>query len=232
MNATMNSKLVFSILLLCTGCASITGSKNQPVSVQASHNGQVLDGIDCTLVNDKGVWYVKAPGSTVVQKSGQDLVVTCNKQGLPQGVATYASSANGGVWGNILFGGLIGFAVDASSGAAFDYPTSMGVQMGQVIRLEPSKVDKTTQTMDDNDPRNNIPLMQASTRTSGVNVTPPVTSTAVPQVPSSSAGIVFATGVGSNPSAQKLREIKALKEEGILTQKEYDAKKAEILKGM
>ena len=200
--------------------------------MQASHNGQVLDGIDCTLVNDKGVWYVKAPGSTVVQKSGQDLVVTCNKQGLPQGVATYASSANGGVWGNILFGGLIGFAVDASSGAAFDYPTSMGVQMGQVIRLEPSKVDKTTQTMDDNDPRNNIPLMQASTRTSGVNVTPPVTSTAVPQVPSSSAGIVFATGVGSNPSAQKLREIKALKEEGILTQKEYDAKKAEILKGM
>ncbi len=228
----MNSKLLFSVFLLCTGCASITGSKNQPVSVQASHNGQVLDSVDCSLVNDKGVWYVKAPGSTVVQKSGQDLVITCNKQGVPQGVATYASSANGGVWGNIIFGGLIGFAVDASSGAAFDYPSSMGVQMGQVIRLEPPKVDKTTQTMDDNDPRNNIPLLQASNRTSGVNVANSDVRTSTQQVPSSSAGIVFASGSGSNPGTQKLREIKALKDEGILTQKEYDAKKAEILKGM
>lgn len=228
----MNSKTVLLVLLACSGCASITGSKNQPVSVQVSHNGQILDGADCTLVNDKGVWYVKAPGSTVVQKSGQDLVVTCNKQGVPQGVATYASSANGGVWGNILFGGLIGFAVDASSGAAFDYPTSMGVQMGQVLRLEPSNFEKNTHTMDEYDPRNNIPLLQAGTRTSGVNVPPVSASTKGQLEQTQSTGIVFASGASSNPGAQKLREIKALKDEGILSQKEYDAKKAEILKGM
>lgn len=228
----MNPKAVLFILLACSGCASITGSKNQPVSVQASHNGQVLDGADCTLVNDKGTWFVKSPGSAVVQKSGQDLVVTCNKSGIPQGVATYASSANGGVWGNILFGGLIGFAVDASSGAAFDYPTSMGVQMGQVIRLEPSNVEKNTQTMDEYDPRNSIPLIQAGTRTSGVNV-PQANVSGKSQVSQpQNSGIVFSSAGSSNPGTQKLREIKALRDEGILTQKEYDTKKTEILKGM
>lgn len=224
--------LAVGVLLLVTGCASITGSKNQPVSVQASHQGRVLDSVDCTLVNDKGVWFVKAPGSTVVQKSGQDLVVTCNKDGIPQGVATYASSANGGVWGNILFGGLIGFAVDASSGAAFDYPTSMGVQMGQVIRLEPSNVEKNTQTMDEYDPRNNIPLLQAGTRTSGVNVPQQASPGAQKNQQGSNAGLVFSRGASTTPSVQKIRDLKALRDEGILTQKEYDQKKAEILKGM
>lgn len=226
------SKSVLLVMLVCSGCASITGSKNQPVSVQASHNGKILDNADCTLVNDKGTWFVKAPGSTVVQKSGQDLVVTCNKDGLPQGVATYASSANGGVWGNILFGGLIGFAVDASSGAAFDYPTSMGVQMGQVIRLEPSRVEKNTQTMDEYDPRNNIPLLQAGTRTSGVNVTAdPYPSTQ--QLKSNNSVLSFSNASNvTSPVSQKLRELKVLRDEGVLTQKEYDLKKAELLKTM
>lgn len=125
------------LLVLSTGCASITGSKNQPVSVTATHNGKPIEGADCVLTNDKGTWYVKSPGSTVIQKSGADLVITCNKDGMPAGSAAAKSSANGGVWGNILFGGIIGYAIDASTGAAFDYPTSMGVQMGQVLQLQP-----------------------------------------------------------------------------------------------
>lgn len=229
----MKSKTVVLIFLTCSGCASITGSKIQPVSVQASHNGQVVDGADCTLVNDKGTWFVKAPGSTVVQKSGQDLVVTCNKKGIPQGVASYASSVNGGVWGNIIFGGLIGYAVDASSGAAFDYPTSMGVQMGQVIRLDPPKVDHGSQFIDEYDPRNGIPLVPAANRFSGVNVVHPRGSMMGQDVlqPQSSS-LPFASGGSSNSEAQKLRDVKALKDEGVLTQKEYDAKKAQILKAM
>lgn len=229
----MKSKIVLLILLASSGCASITGSKNQPVSVQALLNGQVLDGADCTLVNDKGTWFVKAPGSTVVQKSGQDLVVTCNKKGIPQGVATYASSVNGGVWGNIIFGGLIGYAVDASSGAAFDYPTSMGVQMGQVIRLEPPKIDHGSQFMDEYDPRNSIPLVPAANRSSGVNVIQPHGSMMGQVVLQPQKSIVpSASGGSSNSEAQKLRDIKALRDEGVLTQKEYDAKKAQILKAM
>lgn len=120
------------------GCASIIGSKHQPISVQTYHNGQPVEDVSCVLNNDKGVWFVKTPGSTTVRKSGGDLTVTCKKDNLPTGLTYATSSANGGAWGNILFGGLIGYAVDASSGAAFDYPTVLNVQMGQVVDLKPA----------------------------------------------------------------------------------------------
>jgi len=195
---------------MATGCASITGSKHQPVSVQTHHNGNQIADASCTLTNDKGSWFLKTPGSTTIQKSGQDLVVTCNKDGVPSGSTTVASSANGGVWGNILFGGLIGYAIDASTGAAFDYPTSMTVQMGQVINLTPPKPN----------PDGSVPEESAQTQ-----------QMQAAQLQNTSGGLVF-DQTAQSPTAQKLRELKTLKDEGVLTQKEYDAKKAAVLKGM
>lgn len=195
---------------LAVGCATITGSKNQPVSVQAVHNGNSLDGVGCSLTNDKGTWFVKTPGSTTIQKSGQDLVVACTKEGVPAGSTTVSSSANGGVWGNILLGGFIGYAVDASTGAAFDYPTSMTVQMGQVLKLEPPK------------PNPDGSMTDASNQNQAIQTA---------QAPSTSGGLVF-DQTSQSPTAQKLRELKTLKDDGVITQKEYDAKKAAVLKGM
>jgi hypothetical protein len=202
-----NSIPLFTVVTLAAGCASITGSKHQPVSVQAHHNGNQIQDASCTLTNDKGSWFIKTPGSTTIQKSGQDLVVTCNKDGVPAGSTTVASSANGGVWGNILLGGFIGYAIDASTGAGFDYPTSMSVQMGQVIKLEPPKPNP-----DGSMPESNQQIQTA-------------------QAQSSSGGLVF-DQTAQSPTAQKLRELKTLKDEGVITQKEYDAKKAAVLKGM
>lgn len=203
--------VVLSLSVAAVGCATITGSKNQPVSVQAIHNGNSIEGVGCSLTNDKGTWFVKTPGSTTVQKSGQDLVVTCNKDGIPTGSTSVASSANGGVWGNILLGGFIGYAVDASTGAAFDYPTSMSVQMGQVLKLEPPKPNPDGSMPDASAQNQTIQTAQASS--------------------SSSSGLVFDQSAQS-PTAQKLRELKTLKDEGAITQKEYEAKKAAVLKGM
>ena len=37
--------------------------------------------------------------------------------------------ANGSVWGNILAGGGVGYAVDRNTGAGFDYPTVITVSL-------------------------------------------------------------------------------------------------------
>lgn len=205
---------------LLGGCASITGSKNQPVSVQALHNGKPLDGADCVMTNDKGTWYVKTPGSTVIQKSGQDLTITCNKDGIPAGTATAVSAANGGVWGNILFGGIIGYAVDASTGAAFDYPTSMGVQMGQVVRLEPAKTPPAEQeTSAQQQPTS---ASQSIQTTSGLTFTgTPTSSSPKPKKTSTAKD----TAIG----AAKIKELKKLLDSGAITQQEFDTKKTAIL---
>lgn len=115
--------------LLC-GCASITGTRNQPISVRSSCGMAQVSGATCKLSNDKGEWYVSnTPGSVTVQKAFGDLAVECEKAGLGKGVRIYPSTANASVYGNILVGGLIGFAVDSGSGSGFDYPQLMSVDM-------------------------------------------------------------------------------------------------------
>lgn len=118
---------------MLTACASITGSKMQPVSVQTiMDNRTEVSDIGCTLTNDTGKWFVTSPGSVVIQKSTADLAVECRKDGVGAGHETAVSKANGGVWGNILAGGLIGYAVDRNTGAGFDYPTSITVMLRPV----------------------------------------------------------------------------------------------------
>lgn len=220
----MNKRKTYPLLVLAvlTGCASITGSKNQPVSVQAHHNGKPLDGADCVLTNDKGTWFVKTPGSTVIQKSGQDLNITCNKDGIPAGTTTAASSANGGVWGNILFGGLIGYAVDASTGAAFDYPSSMGVQMGQVLRFEPPKQGE----QDPNAQQQQLAQAQNTQSAGGLTFTGTPTGTGSPLPKKNPTAKETANG------AAKIKELKKLLDSGAITQQEFDTKKAAILETM
>jgi len=77
---TSQIRRILSLVLAClfitlTGCASITGSKNQPVSVNAVCDGQPVVEASCTLMNDKGSWYVKTPGSVMIQKAYGDLAV-------------------------------------------------------------------------------------------------------------------------------------------------------------
>ena len=111
-----------------TGCASITGSRNQPVSVTCTSEGKPVSNANCTLMNDKGQWFVTAPGTVMIQKAYGDLAITCKKDEFA-GTGSFKSASEGAVWGNLIAGGLIGYAVDAGSGAGFSYPQTMNVNM-------------------------------------------------------------------------------------------------------
>ncbi|MBX3673102.1 MAG: hypothetical protein KF776_09000 [Burkholderiales bacterium] len=100
------------------GCASILSGQNQPVTVEAPN----CEGATCKLMNDKGTWIVKAPGSVTVSRAYGDLTVTCSKEGFGAATSTVSSSTKAMAAGNIIFGGLIGVGVDAATGAAYDYP--------------------------------------------------------------------------------------------------------------
>ncbi len=70
---------IIGFSFIFVGCASITGSRNQPISVTATLEGKPVVGANCELLNDKGKWYVTTPGSVVILKSFQDLTATCRK---------------------------------------------------------------------------------------------------------------------------------------------------------
>ena len=119
--------LCFFIFML-TGCASITGGVNQSVTVVTRHQGISLTGANCELANDKNKWMVTTPGSLNVERSTQEMVVRCELAGYETGLTVLRPSA-GMVWGNLIAGGLIGYAVDSGQGAGFDYPTLITIEL-------------------------------------------------------------------------------------------------------
>jgi len=136
---------IIASAVLATGCASITGSSDQTISVEACENAGQVSGAMCELDNDKGKWFVSAPGSTRIARSNENLIVTCKKEGLKPGTMTVESSTKGSMAGNILFGGIIGVIIDHNSGAAYEYPTLIQVLMGQSGGIRaPSQTDQST----------------------------------------------------------------------------------------
>lgn len=116
---------------LLPGCASITGSELQLLSLQAlDKDGAPVAGADCKLSNDKGTWYAKPPASPAVTRSAEDLQVNCEAAGRLPGSVRAISRANAGMAGNILFGGVIGVVIDHSRGTAYDYPSTISVVFG------------------------------------------------------------------------------------------------------
>ena len=113
---------IFPLLFLLNNCASITESKNQSMSVST---GEVT-GAMCTLSNSKGSYYVNStPGSVMVRNACDQLTVTCKKDGyVPanSGAGSIQDKSKGMAWGNVIFGGIIGIAVDRQTGAGCTYP--------------------------------------------------------------------------------------------------------------
>lgn len=133
----MKLTLVLPVLAisLTTGCASIVNGTNQPLSVETRLKGSTVAGANCKLVNDKGTWFVTSPGSITVHRSGEDLSVKCEKDGIQPGVGAVKSSTKGMAFGNILFGGPIGAGVDIANGSAFDYPSLIQIEMGETTTI-------------------------------------------------------------------------------------------------
>lgn len=131
MHQLPRSSLALALCAFATGCASITTGQNQSLSVETLANGQAVAGASCRLENDKGTWFAISPGTVVVRRSYNDLNIRCEKDGHAPGVTAASSSTKGMAFGNIVFGGIIGAAVDAGSGAAYDYPSIITVMLGR-----------------------------------------------------------------------------------------------------
>ena len=144
---------------LLSGCASITGTSSQSVSLQTREKtGAEVAGASCELTNNKGKWFVTTPGSVVIHKSNDDMQVICKKENSENGRAAVVSDTKGAMFGNILFGGGIGAVIDHNTGAAYEYPTVIDIVMGDFKKIETPKNLATQQN-------NNPSLQFASTPT-------------------------------------------------------------------
>ena len=139
MNRSAISIVVASTFLASTflmgACSTITQSETQALALTASYESKPIEA-NCQLKNDKGSWDAKAPSNVTVRKSGEDLEVTCKKDGMPDGILKAISRAAGSMFGNIIFGGGIGAIIDHSKGTGYDYPNQLQVKMGESVVID------------------------------------------------------------------------------------------------
>lgn len=139
--------LVMCLSIFAGGCASITGTAIQSVSLQSRDNaGREVPGAACELTNNKGKWFATTPGSVSITRSNDDMQVICAKAGYEPGRAAVVSATKGSMFGNIIFGGGIGAIVDHNTGAAYEYPSFFQVVMGAFTRIEPPPQDAQGQS--------------------------------------------------------------------------------------
>lgn len=155
---TLTVLSILFVLSLQTGCATLTSSEMQTVSLSTkTSTGQAVEKATCSLKNDKGVWQAESPGTVSIHRSADDLIVECKKEGLSDGLLRAVSRAAGGMFGNIIFGGGIGALIDHSKGTGYNYPNDLPVKMG-----ESTTVDRKDEAM----------KQEAQTNTSPAQVPP------------------------------------------------------------
>jgi hypothetical protein len=136
-------KILLAVVITSqVGCASITGTTGQSISVEAKSESAQISGADCEMTNSKGKWFLKTPGSVQVRRSSDDLIVICSKKGFEAGQKNVVSQTKGAMFGNIVLGGGIGALVDHNTGAAYEYPTLVQIFLNKTDVL----ADSTTGT--------------------------------------------------------------------------------------
>jgi hypothetical protein len=97
-------------VVVVTGCASIVNGTTQSIGISSNPSQAKV------TVNGRELG--KTPVIAKLERS-ENHVLRMELQGYKPFEATLTRSVSGWVWGNILFGGLIGLAVDAISGGLY-----------------------------------------------------------------------------------------------------------------
>ncbi|MCG8354369.1 MAG: hypothetical protein MI920_02235 [Kiloniellales bacterium] len=118
---------LLGILVLATqlgACASIVSDNDSTTYIATQPEGArcELHGQDFTRV-------VMAPSSVSLPADAAPITVACKSDGYRTTTAELDTSMDGWIVGNLIFGGIIGAAIDASRGAGQKYPAQLTVYL-------------------------------------------------------------------------------------------------------
>lgn len=126
MGRLFSLNFVFLAALAMSGCATITTGADQSITVVTDPAGA-----NCQLDREGAAVAVisPTPGTVQVDKSKDAITIKCRKEGFQETAGALSSEFQGMTFGNIIFGGIIGVAVDAGSGAMNEYPSQISIVM-------------------------------------------------------------------------------------------------------
>ena len=118
--------LAVGLICLLSGCASLVNDGSQEVSVRLMCGPKTLMAT-CHLQNDKGRWTLSSPGTIRVVNDTSSLEITCRGQYVPSFTVSAMPMPSVALLGNLLFGGVVGAAVDVYNNTGLKYPENIDI---------------------------------------------------------------------------------------------------------
>jgi hypothetical protein len=116
------------MLASVAGCASVISGTSQTLTLDT-----IPSGADCSLTR-KGLVIGRVnptPGAVYVQRTHDDITVSCTKEGYQTGSFLNKSGLEAATFGNIILGGLVGVFIDAASGANNKYDEKVRIVLAE-----------------------------------------------------------------------------------------------------
>lgn len=113
------------IAILAAGCASIIHGSRQDIRVTSNPSGAVVR----VNLNNQAT---TTPGILTLNRKEIGYVLTFEKQGYKPVEVSLRRTVDGWLFGNIIFGGLVGIVIDFASGSAYKLtPDEVNTVLGQ-----------------------------------------------------------------------------------------------------
>lgn len=146
MKSMIGAATAAALVSVClSGCGTITQGTSQDITITSNPPGGHCD------LNRKGEHVAtldKTPGTVKVDKTKNDILLTCTLPGYQEASVNLESGYGAGTFGNIILGGGIGWAIDSASGADNKYPSTANVQFVPLntaaAPVSPTQVADTT----------------------------------------------------------------------------------------
>jgi uncharacterized protein YceK len=118
--------VVLAATALLSGCASLLEEDTQEVNVRFMCAEKHLVAT-CDLKNDKGRWRLSTPGKATVINDTSLLEISCKAPFIPSFSVSVMPMPSMGMLGNLLFGGVVGAAVDVYNNSGMKYPENIDI---------------------------------------------------------------------------------------------------------
>jgi hypothetical protein len=113
MKISVYKKLVIVLCLTISGCASIISGANQKIAVSSNPEGAIVTA-------QPGDYRVTTPATLTLPRIKGPFILTFTKEGYSTMEIRLDRKTNGWIWGNLFIGGIIGIAIDFSTGSSYE----------------------------------------------------------------------------------------------------------------
>lgn len=121
---------VMSLLVgvgVLSGCASIVSDTDSTTYIETTP-----EKCHCTLHGQDFKRVVNTPDSVHLPSEAAPIIISCEAEGYRTNSTELDTEVDGWIFGNIIFGGIIGAVVDASRGAGMEYPDKITLQLDPI----------------------------------------------------------------------------------------------------